>query len=317
MTDEEKIEAYRLMMTVRRFEERCAQLYSEGDIGGFLHLYIGQEAIAAALRFAVPEDDNVITAYRDHGVAIARGLPIEKLMAEMLGKVTGVSKGKGGSMHLADVDRRYWGGYAVVGGHLPLAAGLALADQYRGDDRITVCLMGDGSTNIGYFHEALNLAGVWDLPVVWVIENNEYGMGTSVSRASANPDLSARATAYGMPGKKVDGDDVQATYDAMAEAVEHVRSGNGPILLEAMTYRFRGHSMGDPERYREKDEVSKQEEQDPIKLWGNHLINEGVVNSDRLDEIEKGAEKAVDEAVRFARESPLPSPEELYTDVYV
>src|SRR5574341_482402 len=214
LTKKQKLDAYRLMWLIRRFEEKCAELYAAGDIGGFLHLYIGQEAIAAAAKYALRDDDNIITDYRDHGVALARELPTNAIMAEMMGKTAGVSKGKGGSMHLADKAKRFWGGYAVVGGHLPLATGIALADQYRGDDRVTLCLMGDGATNIGYFHEAVNMAAVWKLPVVWVIENNQYGMGTAVTRASAVSGLGKRADAYGMPCCiQVDGMDLIALYD--------------------------------------------------------------------------------------------------------
>lgn len=319
LTSKQKLDAYREMLTIRRFEEKCAELYATGDIGGFLHLYIGQEAIAVAATLALKEDDNLITAYRDHGVALARGLDPKLVMAEMLGKSTGVSKGKGGSMHLADVDKRFWGGYAVVGGHLPLATGLAFADQYRGDDRVTMALMGDGSTNIGYFHEAMNISGVWKLPVIWVIENNQYGMGTAVNRASAVSDLIKKAEAYGMPCcQQMDGMDLLELIKKFKEARDHVGSGKGPVLLEAVTYRFRGHSMGDPERYRPVEEVDERKKtDDPITRWGLHLVNHDLATTDELGLIDEEVNDLIADAVTFAKESPNPAPEELYTDVYV
>lgn len=316
LTKEQKLDAYRLMWLIRRFEEKSAELYANGDIGGFLHLYIGQEAIAAAAKYALRDDDNLITAYRDHGLALARDLPTNNVMAEMMGKSTGVSKGKGGSMHLADVSKRFWGGYAVVGGHLPLATGFALADQYKGDDRVTMCLMGDGATNIGYFHESLNLAGVWDLPVIWVVENNEYGMGTTVARASAQVDFTKRAIGYDMPAAVADGNDLDQTYEAIQTAAEHCRSGKGPYLLELRTYRFRGHSMGDPERYRKPEEIEERRSRDPIELLGADLVQDFKVPQKKLEELEQSATQEVEEAVKFAYESPLPTQEDLYADVY-
>ncbi len=318
ISDEQKLDAYRTMMVIRRLEEKSAELYSAGDIGGFLHLYIGQEAVAVACEWARRPDDNIITAYRDHGVALAAGIPAKQVMAELLGKETGTSKGKGGSMHLADKAKRFWGGYAIVGGHLPLAAGIALADQYRGDDRVTLAMMGDGATNIGYFHESLNLAAVWKLPVVWIIENNQYGMGTAVTRASAVSDLAKKAEAYGMPCcEQVDGMDLMATYEMLKEGVEYAREGNGSFLVEVNTYRYRGHSMGDPERYRPSEEVEEREQRDPITMWGEHLIGEGLASEEDLAAMRDEAETIVEEAVEFAKESPDPAPEELFTDVYV
>jgi pyruvate dehydrogenase E1 component alpha subunit len=318
LTNQQMLEAYGLMMTIRRFEEKCAELYAAGDIGGFLHLYIGQEAIATAARYALREDDNIITAYRDHGVALSRGLPINEVMAEMLGKTTGTSKGKGGSMHLADINRHFWGGWAIVGGHLPLATGIALADQYQGKDSVTLALMGDGSTNIGYFHESLNLAAVWKLPVIWVVENNQYGMGTAVTRASAVADLAKKAEAYGMPCcVQVDGMDLLAMYETFVEGIEYVRSGEGSFFIEAITYRYRGHSMGDPERYRPVHEVEEKKADDPIARWAAHLLAENLAEKADLEKMDEAADQAVLDAVEFARNSPFPAPEELYTDVYV
>jgi pyruvate dehydrogenase E1 component alpha subunit len=238
-------------------------------------------------------------------------------MAELLGKSTGISKGKGGSMHLADVARHYWGGYAVVGGHLPLATGIALAEDYRGTDNAVLCFMGDGATNIGYFHESLNLAGVWDLPLVWIVENHQYGMGTAVDRASAVSEMIQKASAYGMDGVQVDGMNVMEVYDATKAALARVRDGDGPQFLEMITYRFEGHSMGDPLRYRTKEEVEKWREDGPIGILERHLLAEDLADRETLDAIDKEVEETIEEAVEFAENSPLPDPEDLYTDVYV
>ena len=314
---------YRQMVLIRRFEERCAELYQQGLIGGFLHLYIGQEATGVGAVAALREQDHVITAYRDHGIALARGLDPKAVMAEMLGKRTGVSGGKGGSMHLADRERHFWGGYGIVGGHLPLAAGIALAAQYQEKDEVVLALMGDGSTNIGYFHESLNLSAVWKLPVVWLIENNQYGMGTSVDRASGAKELVRRALAYssedgsGMKmGPRIDGMDVLAVHDAISEAVEHARK-NGPILVESLTYRLEGHSMGDPQRYRTKEEVESFVESGPIERFREVLIDKYKGVESTLDKIDEEALQAVDEAVEFAQNSEDPTYEDLISHVYV
>lgn len=311
------LEWYRQMVLIRRFEQRCSDLYQQSKIGGFLHLYIGQEAIAVGSIAARQQGDHVITAYRDHGHAIAVGSDVNALMAELLGKATGVSKGKGGSMHLADVPRQYWGGYAVVGGHLPLGTGIALAEQYKGTDNAVLCYFGDGSTNIGYFHESLNLAGVWNLPVVWICENNQYGMGTAVNRASAVPRMIDKATAYGMEGKQVDGMNVFEVYNETKAALDKVRAGEGPQFLEMITYRFEGHSMGDPLRYRTKEEVQKWREDDPIGILEQHLHNEMGVSEDELEAIDEAVDQVVEASIVFAEESPFPAPEELFKDIYV
>lgn len=308
---------YRQMVLIRRFEQRSAELYQQGKIGGFLHLYIGQEAVAVGTIAAKAEGDHVITAYRDHGHALAVGSDTNAIMAEMLGKATGVSKGKGGSMHLVDVERHFWGGYAIVGGHLPLATGIALAEQYKETGNAVLCYFGDGSTNIGYFHEALNLASVWKLPVVWVAENNQYGMGTAVERASAVSELIQKASAYGMEGQRVNGMNILEVYDATKEALDRTKSGQGPQFLEMITYRYEGHSMGDPLRYRTKDEVEKWREDDAIGVIERHLLQILEVDKERLEAIDQAVEKELDEAVIFAEESPLPAPEELFTDIYV
>jgi pyruvate dehydrogenase E1 component alpha subunit len=308
---------YRQMVLIRRFEQRSAELYQQGKIGGFLHLYIGQEAVAVGTIAARQDGDHVITAYRDHGHALAVGSEPGRVMAEMLGKSTGVSKGKGGSMHLVNVEEHFWGGYAVVGGHLPLAVGIALAEQYKGTDKAVLCYFGDGSTNIGYFHESLNLAGVWNLPVVWVAENNQYGMGTAVGRASAVPRMVDKAAAYGMQGRSVDGMNVVEVYNATQLALQAIRDGKGPQFLEMITYRYEGHSMGDPLRYRTKDEVKKWREDDPIGVLERHLLGEDLATKDELEQLDQAVETEVEEAVRFAEESPLPAPGELFTDIYV
>jgi len=311
----ELLRMYHEMVLVRRFEERSAALYQEGKIGGFLHLYIGQEAVGTGVLSVRRPEDRVITAYRDHGIAISCGIPVRAVMAELLGKATGTSKGKGGSMHLADVSRNFWGGHAIVGAHLPLAAGMALADKYRRLDAVTICFFGDGATNIGYFHEALNLSMVWHLPVLWVCENNLYGMGTSVERASAVPEIRQKAEAYGMPNERVEGMDVLGVRQAGEKALAAVR-GNGPFLLEVMAYRFRGHSMGDPERYRTPDEVKKWQKKDPVRIFRRRLMAGKDVTAEELEAEEARVVDEMEDAVRFAESSPNPAPEELFHDIY-
>jgi pyruvate dehydrogenase E1 component alpha subunit len=317
MEKENYLDLYHQMVLIRLVEERAAQLYQQGKIGGFLHLYIGQEAVCTGLISARQPQDRVITAYRDHGVAISCGIPAKVVMAELLGKVDGCSRGKGGSMHMADVEKNFWGGHAIVGAHLPLAAGLALGDTYMENDGVTICMFGDGASNIGYFHEALNLSKVWKLPVLWVCENNRYGMGTAVDRASAVSEIRQKAEGYGILNERVDGMDVIKVRQAAEEAIETVRKGGGPFFLEAITYRFRGHSMGDPERYRKVEEVKRWEEEDPIGVYRKFLISEKIASEDELDKLEAKVEEEVQEAVQFAESSPEPAPEELFSNVYV
>jgi len=316
MKKDEMLDLYYQMVLIRRVEEKAAELYQAGKIGGFLHLYIGQEAVSTGLIAARQPQDRVITAYRDHGVALNCGISANEVMAELLGKVTGVSKGKGGSMHMADPEKNMWGGHAIVGGHLPIAAGIALGDQYAGNDNVTICMFGDGATNIGFFHEGLNLSKVWNLPVLWVCENNQYGMGTAVERASAVLEIRQKAEGYLIPNERVDGMDVMKVYEAGKKAIEHIRAGNGPYLLEFVTYRYMGHSMGDPERYREKQEVEKWREDDPIGIFRKTLQAKRVAIK-TLDEIEARAAQDMEKAVEFAEASPEPAPEELWTNVYV
>ncbi|GAB4475900.1 MAG: pyruvate dehydrogenase (acetyl-transferring) E1 component subunit alpha [Anaerolineales bacterium] len=316
MDKQQYLDLYYQMVLIRLVEEAAAQLYQQGKIGGFLHLYIGQEAVSTGIVSARQPQDRVITAYRDHGVAINVGIPAKMVLAELLGKATGVSKGKGGSMHLADVQRNFWGGHAIVGAHLPIAAGLALGDQYQGNNAVTICMFGDGATNIGFFHEALNLSKVWNLPVLWVCENNQYGMGTAVERASAVSEIRQKAMGYDMSNSRVDGMDVLKVREATLELMENIRAGAGPHLMEVVTYRYRGHSMGDPERYRQAEEVKRWQENDPIGIYRQSLQGQSIATPDELDAIDRQVEDEVAEAVRFAEESPEPPPEALFEDIY-
>lgn len=316
MEKKDYLDLYYQMVLIRLVEERAAQLYQQGKIGGFLHLYIGQEAVSTGIISVRKPQDRVITAYRDHGVAINCGIPANKVMAELLGKSTGTSKGKGGSMHMADVEKNFWGGHAIVGAHLPIAAGLALGDQYQGNDGVTICMFGDGATNIGYFHEALNLSAVWNLPVLWVCENNKYGMGTSVERASAVSEIRQKAEGYGIPNERVDGMDVLSVREIASVLIEKARSGEGPHFLEVITYRYRGHSMGDPERYRESGEIEKWQENDPIGIMHKKILSKKIASPEELNSIEEKVEQEVEEAVQFAESSPDPDLSELFSDVY-
>jgi pyruvate dehydrogenase E1 component alpha subunit len=314
---EKLLEFYRQMQLIRRFEEAAAVQYQRRKIGGFLHLYIGEEAVAVGTVDNLQSQDTIVSHYREHGHALARGSDPNAIMAELFGKATGVSKGKGGSMHLFDAGRGFLGGYAIVGGHLPIAVGLAMAHQHRQDNGISVCFFGDGAVNEGEFHEALNLASVWKTPVLFLCENNLYGMGTALERASAVPEVYKRAQAYNMPAERCNGMDVREMYAVAGKAIEYVRNEGKPYLIEAMCYRFRGHSMADPELYREKDEVNRWKLQDPIVRLRGELIADGQATEDELNAIDAGIEEVVDGAVRFADESPEPAPEELWTDVYV
>lgn len=308
------------MLLVRRFEEKCAQLYGMGKIMGFCHLYNGQEAVSTgAIKGALNPDDYVITAYRDHGQAISKGVDPKAIMAELLGKHTGTTKGKGGSMHIFDKSKNFLGGHAIVGGHLPLAAGVAFAIKYRGERKVCLCFMGDGATNIGEFHEALNLASLWKLPVVYVIENNLYSMGTSVDRSSAVLELHKKGIAYNMRNEMVDGYNVLEVYKSVKAAVDHARATYEPSLLEIRTYRYRGHSMSDPVHghYRTKEEVEEQKKYDPLTVFARILMEEGIADEAWFEEAEKRIKKIVDECVEFAENSPEPPLDELWNDVYV
>ncbi len=317
MNKEKQLQMFRELVLIRRLEKRGAELYQDGKIGGFMHLYIGQEAVSTGIIAAKEPRDRVITAYRDHGVALNCGISANEVMSELLGKETGMSKGKGGSMHMADPDKNMWGGHAIVGGHLPIASGMALGDQYAGNDNVTICMFGEGATNIGYFHEALNLAKIWGLRVLWVCENNEFGMGTAVERASAVSEIRQKAEGYGMKSANVNGRDVLKVHDAAKEAIDYVRSNNQPFLLEVETYRLRGHSMGDPERYRTQDEVLKRKENEPIRTFRKQLLAKRTATAKQLDEIIAEVDIEVQKAVEFAESSPEPAPEALWEHVYV
>ncbi|MFN7036119.1 MAG: pyruvate dehydrogenase (acetyl-transferring) E1 component subunit alpha [Bellilinea sp.] len=317
MEKREYLDLYHQMVVIRRLEERSAELYQQGKIGGFLHLYIGQEAVSTGLISVRRPEDRIITAYRDHGVAINCGLSAREVMAELLGKVTGCSRGKGGSMHLADVKKNFWGGHAIVGAHLPIAAGLALGDVYQNNKAVTVCMFGDGATNIGYFHEALNLSKVWNLPVLWVCENNQYGMGTAVERASAVSEMRQKADGYGMKSEVVNGMNVIEVREVSARLYEEIRNGSGPQFLEVITYRFRGHSMGDPERYRSSEEVKTWLENDPIGIYHRYLLEHQIASEEELQEQIRLAEEEINDAVAFAEASPEPPAEELFQHIYV
>jgi pyruvate dehydrogenase E1 component alpha subunit len=307
------------MVLIRRFEEKCKDLFQQKRIGGvYLHLYNGQEATGVGSIRALAPHDHVITAYRDHGIAIARGVDLNRLMAEMMGKRTGVSGGKGGSMHLASRELNFWGGYAIVGGHLPLAAGIALESRYNDKDTVTLCFVGDGATNNGYFHEAVNLSAVWNLPVVWLIENNLYGMGTPVNAASGQPELHKRAIAYGIKDLgRIDGQDVIEVYNTVCDGVEYARKV-GPVLIEALTYRYHGHGVSDRSYDKQEAELRDwKENKDPIKLFHNYLTGKYKNIDVELEESHQQALDTVAEAVDFAENDPAPTAEDLVRNVYV
>jgi pyruvate dehydrogenase E1 component alpha subunit len=312
----EMLAMYRDMVRIREFEEACPKLYSQGKMGGFLHLYSGQEAVGVGVAHAMHQEDFMIAAYREHGLVLAKGTPPDVVMAELFGKATGVSKGKGGSMHMFDAERRFMGGYGIVGGHLPLAVGIGFAIRYRESDEVVVCLLGDGATNQGVFHEAMNMAALYQVPVVFVCENNGYGIGTSVARASAVEQLYKKSCAYETPGVKVDGMDVLAVYETVRQAVQRAREGGGPTYIEAITYRFRGHSISDPGTYRSEQEKKIWQERDPIPNFADLLVKDELVGREQLDKIDAEEKALIEKAIRFAEESPEPAAEELWMDVY-
>jgi pyruvate dehydrogenase E1 component alpha subunit len=313
----ELLNLFRQMALIRRFEEKSAELYSEGKIGGFLHLYIGEEAVAVGACQALGAQDHLLTAYRDHGWAIARGLDPKRVMAELLGKATGVVGGRGGSMHMADPARHYWGGHAIVGGHLPLATGVGVSIRYKDEPQAVLCVLGEGTTNIGYFHESINLAAVWKLPVVYLVENNQYGMGTEVTRASAVSNVFERGCAYDIASQQVNGQNVLEVHQAIGEALNHARN-HGPFLLEANTYRYAGHSMGDPERYRTKAEVEEERRtRDPIFLFSEVLRAKGLADDAALEQVWKSVEDELAGIVQFAESSPEPEDAALWENIYV
>jgi pyruvate dehydrogenase E1 component alpha subunit len=310
------IELYRQMLLIRRFEEKSAEAYVAGKIGGFCHLYIGQEAVGVGTISAIRKDDYVLASYREHGLALAKGMTARAIMAELLGKATGCSKGKGGSMHMFDKSLGFFGGHAIVGGQIPLATGTAFATKYQGTDQVTLCYFGEAAVNQGAFHESLNMAQLWKLPCIYICENNQYGMGTSLARAMSLQNIAQKACAYEMASEFVDGMDVLAVREATLRAVERARKDYLPTLLEIRTYRFMGHSMSDPGNYRTRAEIEKYQERDPIKLFSATLLEQKIVDQKALDDLDHKIREEVEDSIRFADESPLPDAEELYTDVY-
>lgn len=318
VSKEEALEYYRMMVLIRRFEERSAQLYGMGLIAGFCHLYIGQEAVVVGIQSVLSDKDSVITAYRDHGHMLACGMDPNGVMAELTGREGGLSKGKGGSMHMFSREKNFYGGHGIVGAQIPLGAGLALAHQYNDDGGLCVASMGDGAANQGQVYEAYNMAALWKLPVIFVIENNKYGMGTSTQRHAAGGAQYKRGEGWGIPGEEVDGMDVMLVREAAQKAVDHVRAGKGPYILEFDTYRYRGHSMSDPAKYRSKDEVEEVKmKRDPIDLIKAHLSKEHKVKEEDLKAIDKDIKGVVLDSVEFAKTSAEPDPSELYTDILV
>jgi pyruvate dehydrogenase E1 component alpha subunit len=316
LADQELLKFYEQMTLCREFEESCAEQYAKGHITGFLHLYSGQEAVAVGATAGLHRDDYILSAYRDHPQAIVRGADPKRVMAELFGKATGICKGKGGSMHLFDPNLSFMGGYAIVGGQFPIAVGLAFAAKYRNEGRISACFFGDGAVNQGNFHEGLNWARVWDLPVLFICENNFYGIGTEVHRSSALADIHKRTCGYNIPSEKVDGMDVMAVYQAVKRASEWVRERNRPYLIEAVTYRFRGHSMSDPGKYRSPAEVELWKERDPLPNFAAQLLAEGIATEETLACLRAKASALVQEAVHFAEESPWPEDGEVFADIY-
>ena len=314
---DEELSAYKTMLTIRRFEEKAGQMYGMGLIGGFCHLYIGQEAVVVGMQMALQPGDQVITGYRDHGHMIACGMDAKGVMAELTGRAHGYSRGKGGSMHMFSVEKGFYGGHGIVGAQVPLGTGLAFANRFRGNDNISITYFGDGAANQGQVYESFNMAELWKLPVVYVIENNRYAMGTSITRASAQVDLSKRGLSFNIPGEQVDGMDVRAVKAAGDKAVRWCRAGKGPYILEMLTYRYRGHSMSDPAKYRTREEVEKvRTTHDPIDMARHRILEKKLAGEDDLKKIDASVRDLVNEAAEFATHDPEPDVSELYTDVY-
>ncbi|WP_374423301.1 pyruvate dehydrogenase (acetyl-transferring) E1 component subunit alpha [Paracoccus sp. (in: a-proteobacteria)] len=317
VSKDELLKYYRDMLLIRRFEEKAGQLYGMGLIGGFCHLYIGQEAVVVGMEAATKEGDKRITSYRDHGHMLACGMEARGVMAELTGRIGGYSKGKGGSMHMFSREKHFYGGHGIVAAQVPLGAGLAFADKYLGNDNVTFAYFGDGASNQGQVYETYNMAELWDLPVIFVIENNQYAMGTSMKRSTKSTTLFGRGEAFGIPGEQVDGMDVLAVKEAAEKAVAHCRAGKGPYILEVMTYRYRGHSMSDPAKYRTREEVQKmRDERDPIEHVRELLLQGKHASEDDLKAIDKEIKEIVNDSAEFSKESPEPPLEELWTDIY-
>jgi pyruvate dehydrogenase E1 component alpha subunit len=315
---DELLQYYKDMLLIRRFEERAGQLYGMGLIGGFCHLYIGQEAVVVGMQAALKEGDQVITAYRDHGHMLATGMNANEIMAELTGRAAGSSRGKGGSMHMFSIEKAFFGGHGIVGAQVSLGAGLAFANKYRGDGKVCLTYFGDGAANQGQVYESFNMASLWKLPVVFIVENNQYAMGTSIQRSSSETHLHKRGISFNIPGEEVDGMDVVAVREAGKRAVERARAGEGPMLLEMKTYRYRGHSMSDPAKYRTKEEVDDMKtKRDPIEHAKKLLIDAGHASEESLKDIDRDIRAVVTRSAEFAQESPEPDPSELMTDVYL
>ncbi len=317
VSKDELLDFYREMLLIRRFEEKAGQLYGMGLIGGFCHLYIGQEAVVVGIEAAAKDGDKRVTSYRDHGHMLACGMDPKGVMAELTGRAGGYSRGKGGSMHMFSKEKHFYGGHGIVGAQVPIGAGLAFSDKYLGNDNVTFAYFGDGAANQGQVYETYNMAELWDLPVIFVIENNQYAMGTSMKRSTKSVTLHGRGTAYGIPGESVDGMDVLAVKAAAEKAVAHCRAGKGPYILEMMTYRYRGHSMSDPAKYRTREEVQKmREEKDAIEHVRELLLQGGHASDEDLKAIDRDIKLRVNDAAEFAKESPEPDAAELWTDIY-
>jgi len=317
ITKETYLEWYKSMLLMRKFEEKAGQLYGQQKIRGFCHLYIGQEAVVAGAMSVLRKEDSMITAYRDHAHAIAKGMSANSAMAELFGKITGCSKGKGGSMHFFDKENNFAGGHGIVGGQIPLGAGLAFAEKYNGTDNVCVCYMGDGAVRQGSLNETFNMAMLWKLPVIFVCENNGYAMGTSVKRTTNMIDIYKMGLGFDMPSAPVDGMDVVAVHNAMDEAVQRARKGDGPTFLEIRTYRYKGHSMSDPAKYRTKEELEQYKERDPLAAVKHAILENNYADEKWFEQEEAEVKRVVEESVKFAEESEYPNPEELYMDVYV
>lgn len=315
LSDEDIVTMFEMMYLQRRFEERAMQMYQKGKFGGFLHLYIGQEAVSTGTVFALNDDDDIITAYRDHGWGLVRGISANEGMAELFGKATGCSKGKGGSMHFAKAENHFWGGYGIVGGHIPIAGGIAFANKYKENNRVTTCFLGDGAVDQGSLHETLNMSQLWKLPCIYVVENNGYSMGTSARRHTVG-EIHERAKGYGMKSAVFNGMDAFTVYENMKEIADDVRKDNLPYFVEIRTYRYRGHSMSDPGKYRTKEELEEYQKTDPIERMKTYLKDEKIIKEDKIKEIQDKVEDEVMAAIDFAEESDFPEPEALYEDMF-
>lgn len=315
LSDDDVVKMFEMIYLQRRFEERAMQMYQKGKFGGFLHLYIGQEAVSTGTVFALNDDDDIITAYRDHGWGLVRGISAKEGMAELFGKATGCSKGKGGSMHFAKVENHFWGGYGIVGGHIPIGGGIAFANKYKENDRVTACFLGDGAVDQGSLHETLNMSQLWKLPCIYVVENNGYSMGTATRRHTVG-EIHERAKGYGMKSAVFNGMDAFTVYENMKEIAEDVRKEGLPYFVEIRTYRYRGHSMSDPGKYRTKEELEEYQKIDPVERMKSYLLDEKIIKQDKIDEIQDRIEDEVLEAIDFAEESDFPEDEALYEDMF-